>query len=156
MHDKAFAVNRVHLKNESGASEKVHPAIWSHPAVSLLHLHSFADLETFAASTRWIKVSQNSKKNGGTLFANIVHPMCKCANLVQMCLLLNIVAAAAASAAAELCSVYLQFTVSRLVGACSAALCRQACSSWAAEELSADLTLLLFLTHNHPPGCHSS
>ena len=82
--------------------------------------------------------------------------MCKCANLVQMCLLLNIVAAAAASAAAELCSVYLQFTVSRLVGACSAALCRQACSSWAAEELSADLTLLLFLTHNHPPGCHSS
>ena len=85
-----------------------------------------------------------------------VQILCKCANLVQMCLLLNIVAAAAASAAAELCSVYLQFTVSRLVGACSAALCRQACSSWAAEELSADLTLLLFLTHNHPPGCHSS
>ena len=35
MHDKAFAVNRVHLKNESSASEKVHPAILSHPAVSL-------------------------------------------------------------------------------------------------------------------------
>ena len=85
MHDKAFAVNRVHLKNESGASEKVHPAIWSHPAVSLLHLHSFADLETFAASTRWIKVSQNSKKNGGTLVANVVHPMCKYANVQILC-----------------------------------------------------------------------
>ena len=66
MHDKAFAVNRVHLKNESGASEKVHPAIWSHLAVSLLHLHSFADLETFAATNRWIKLSQSSKKNAAS------------------------------------------------------------------------------------------
>ena len=82
MHDKAFAVN---LKNESSASEKVHPAIWAHRAVSLLHLHSFADLETFAATTRWIKLSQNSKNNGETLVANLVRPMRKsCAN-VQMC-----------------------------------------------------------------------
>ena len=85
MHDKAFAVNRVYLKNESSASEKVHPAIWSHPDVSLLHFHSFADLETFAATTRWIKLSQNSKNNGETLVANLVRPMRKsCAN-VQMC-----------------------------------------------------------------------
>ena len=85
MHDKAFAVNRVYLKNESGASEKVHPAIWSHPAVSLLHLHSFADLETFAATTRWIKLSQNSKNNGETLVANLVRPMRKCANVQILC-----------------------------------------------------------------------
>ena len=85
MHDKAFAVNRVYLKNESSASEKVHPAIWSHPDVSLLHFHSFADLETFAATTRWIKLSQKSKKNGKTLVANLVRLMCKCANVQILC-----------------------------------------------------------------------
>ena len=85
MHDKAFGVNRMHLKNESSASEKVHPAIWAHLAVSLLHLHSFADLETFAATTRWIKLSQKSKKNGKTLVANLVRLMCKCANVQILC-----------------------------------------------------------------------